>query len=263
MRRESQPPLEKPSDRSLLEALITLPGSTGETYSRFHNYSPRNLGFLALQGCAPEPVATYGKWQELGRQVRKGEKAYSILRPIQIKIEDESKPHDDPKLIRRFKVVRALFGVSQTDGDDLPPYEPAGWSLDRAIDKLQVRRVPFELYNGNVGGYAVGRDLAINPVAPYPLRTAVHELAHIDLGHTTGDDLADYTAHRGTYEAEAETTAHLTLKEIDALDDETARVSRGYIQGWLGSAALSDLSIRRIMTSSGRIIDAGREPVAD
>lgn len=50
---ERQPPLELPTNAELLSAILEIPGALGETYNRFHNYSARNIGFLALQGCAP------------------------------------------------------------------------------------------------------------------------------------------------------------------------------------------------------------------
>src|SRR6476661_3022552 len=39
--------------------------------------------------------------------------------------------------------------------------------------------------NGNVQGYAKGRAIAINPLAHMPAKTTFHELAHIELGHTS------------------------------------------------------------------------------
>lgn len=257
MNREKQPPLDKPSDRDLLDAILSIPGSTGDTYSRFYNYSQRNIGFLAMQGCPPEPVATYTRWQELNRQVVRGQKAYSILRPIQIKIQDEEE--DEPRYIQRFKSVRSLFSYSQTTGEELERREPREWSLQRALGELAIRQVRFESYDGNTGGYAFDRNIAINPMAPNPVRTAAHEIAHIDLGHTTNENINLYHAHRGTFEAEAESTAHLVLKEIDELDEKTASVSRGYIQGWLRDGELSDKSVQRILSSSSRIVAAGYE----
>lgn len=258
MGKETQPPLEKPSDRELLETILSIPGSTGDTYRRFHNYSQRNLGFLAIQGCAPEPVATYGRWQELGRQVRKGEKAYSILRPINIRLEDENDPLAEQKMIRRFKVVRALFAYSQTEGDALPTYVHPAWDVDRALTSLNIQRIPFEQYNGNIGGYAIGRSIAINPMAPHPMKTTFHEISHVDLGHTQ-KDYSEYEAHRGVMEVEAEMTGHLALKELDMLDHAADTLSRGYMQSWLRNNELPDASIRSILTSSTRVIQAGLE----
>jgi hypothetical protein len=252
---ERKPSIDVPASQELLEGLLTLPGSTGETYRRFHNYSPRNIGFLALQGCPPEPVATFKKWQELGRHVTKGQKAFSILRPIQVKIEDEKT--EEVKLLKRFKVVRALFAASQTAGDDLPPYVPREWDVDRALKVLDIEQVPFQSYDGNTGGYAVDRTIAINPVAPYPLRTTIHEISHVTHGHTTPDKLIEYQSHRGTFEFEAEASAYVCLNEIGELDEQTATVSRGYVQGWLKGEKPSDKSLRAVLNTSTQILDAG------
>lgn len=259
MKSEPLPSLEVPKSRELLEGLLTLPGSVGETYSRFHRYSPRNVGFLALQGCPPEPVATFNRWKDLGRHVTKGQKAYSILRPIQIKVEDEKS--EQLRMIRRYKVVRALFAVSQTAGEDLPAYVPPHWSTERALEQLDIRQVPFASYDGNLGGYAVGREIAINPVAPFPLRTTVHEISHVAHGHTTPERLMKYQDHRGSYEFEAEASAYIVLNEIGALDEKTATVSRGYVSGWLNGERPPEDSVREVLNVSTKVLDAGYEKV--
>lgn len=249
---------DRPSDRELIEAVLKQEGSTGETYQRFYRYSLRNLGMLALNGCPMEPIGTWNKWKELGRWVKKGSKAFPILRPILVRGKDEEGDEAD-KVFTRFKVVNAIFPYSMTEGDELPPYEPPDWSTERLLANLAITQVAFESYEGNMGGYAVGRTLAINPVAPNSLRTFTHEASHIQLGHTEPESLEEYRLHRGVREAEAETSAHLVLKEIGALDEETRSVSVGYIRGWLGDGTLPDSSISRIISVADQIIKAGRE----
>lgn len=257
--RQTRSSLDVPKNRELLEGLLTIPGSTGETYNRFHRYSPRNVGFLALQGCPPEPVATYKRWGELGRHVTKGNKAFSILRPINVKVESDE-AEEGPLMVRRFKVIRALFAVSQTAGEELPPYEPQQWSRDRALAGLGIRLVDFQNYDGNTGGYAVNRDIAINPVVPFRLRTTMHEIGHVQHGHTTPENLAIYQEHRGTYEFEAEASAYVCLNELGELDDKTAEVSRGYVQGWLRNDKPSEPSLRAVLNVATDILDAGYVP---
>ncbi|TFB85821.1 hypothetical protein E3O44_12530 [Cryobacterium algoricola] len=253
----SRPKLETPSNRELLEGLLTIEGSTGETYRRFWNYSPRNIGFLALQGCPPEPVATYQRWTQLNRQVQKGSKAFSILRPIAVKVESKN-DDEEQKMIRRFKVVRALFPLSQTEGEEIPPYEPLHWSVDRALGALAIERVPFESYNGNIGGYAVGRTIALNPLAPNPLRTTLHEISHIEHGHTSPDQIAQYQGHRGEFEYQAEASAFICLNELGELDKETARISRGYAQSWVNDQP-TEASVVGVLNVSTKVLNAGRE----
>lgn len=249
--------LEVPKGRELIEAMLTVEGSLGDTYNRFHRYSPRNIGFLALQGCPMEPVATFKRWQDLGRQVQRGEKAYSILRPIQVKVEDEKT--EEVKMIRRFKVVKALFAVSQTAGEDLPPYEPPAWSRERALQTLDITEVPFERYDGNVAGYSYDRNLAVSPVAVYPFKTWAHEAGHILGGHTTEEKLLEYQEHRGVFEFEAEGTAHLFMKTIGATDQFNESESRAYIQHYMRGQEPTEKNFSTILNSTGRLAEAGYE----
>src|SRR5688572_2332603 len=105
--------------------------------------------------------------------------------------------------------------------------------VSRAMSALAIRQVPFKSMDGNMQGYSVGQEFAINPVAVYPMKTRMHEIAHIALGHTTPEELAEYQLHRGHREFEAEGTAFLVVNELGQLNDDMARVSRGYVQGWL------------------------------
>src|SRR5271167_4624271 len=73
--------------RATLTEALEAPGSLGTTYTRFYNYSFLNQIRLMMQGTR-EPVATYDRWVELGRQVRKGSKAKVVLAPIMVSRED-------------------------------------------------------------------------------------------------------------------------------------------------------------------------------
>src|SRR5690349_17712541 len=73
----------------LLHRAVTEPGVISEAYSRFHNYSLGNQ-ILAWFQCAertipPGPIATFMRWKELGRHVKKGEKAITLCMPIRSK----------------------------------------------------------------------------------------------------------------------------------------------------------------------------------
>ena len=62
---------------ALLNEAVTKPGFIHEAYSRFHNYSLGNQ-LLALfqclaRGIQPGPLATFPRWKELGRHVKRGE----------------------------------------------------------------------------------------------------------------------------------------------------------------------------------------------
>lgn len=63
-------------------------------------------------------VAGYRKWQELRRQVKKGEQAIKIFVPFKKKLEDPDTGEEKVRLIG-FGVGN-VFDVSQTDGEPLP-----------------------------------------------------------------------------------------------------------------------------------------------
>lgn len=76
----------KVSWAALLDEAVKKPGFIHEAYSRFHNYSLGNQ-LLALfqcfeRGVQPGPLATWPKWKELGRHVKKCEKALTLCMPV-------------------------------------------------------------------------------------------------------------------------------------------------------------------------------------
>lgn len=259
-RRGGEPPLAKLDWQHLIEKALTMPGNVGNTYNRFYTYSFLNQLLLLEQGVC-EPVATYERWKQLGRQVLRGSKAKAIIRPIVVTKKDEAGEVEDSYL--RFKPVRSLFTLSETTGPELPPAEIPHWDLDAAKRNLGVRQGRFLSLNGNIQGYSYGREFAINPTAQYPTKTLFHELGHIVLGHTTTDQRADYVQHRGIKEFQAEATAHLTTNELGIATEEEATVSRGYLQGWLQSERPSDLAIRGVFSATDKILRAGRTTTAE
>lgn len=240
-----------------LNEALTLPGRMGDTYCRFYNYSFLNQLMLMEQGVC-EPVATYRRWQELGRQVLRGSKAKAILRPIVVKREDEN---GDEKTYTRFKLVNCLFPLSATEGDELPPVEIPTWDYHLALQNLDIREAPFTGLDGNVQGWSIGRSIAINPVAKYPVKTRMHELAHVVAGHTGPDGREDYLAHRGLREFEAESSAYLCMNELGLTEFMDVAESRGYIQSWLNGQTPPERSIRAVFKTVDTTLKAGRAAV--
>jgi antirestriction protein ArdC len=252
--------------RATLTEALNAPGALGNTYTRFYNYSFLNQIRLMMQGTR-EPVATYNRWQELGRQVRKGSKAKVVLAPVLVGgdlkdasgnmvIGDDGKPRKRQILVG-FRDSRSVFGYSDTDGDELPLVELPGWDVDTALAALNVDRVTFDMINGNAQGFSFeddnGRHVAINPTAAYPAKTLLHELAHLLLGHC---QQGDHT-HRGVAEFEAEATAYLVAKELQLIEWDAAE-SRAYIQTWLGGAEVTEDNITPVFAAVNKILTAGR-----
>ena len=75
--------------RQLLNEAVTKPGTVMKAYSLFWQYSLGNQLLALIQaaerGLTVGPIASYNKWHELGRQVRRGEKAIVLCRPVTMK----------------------------------------------------------------------------------------------------------------------------------------------------------------------------------
>lgn len=231
----------------LVNKALTIQGSLGNTYNRFYNYSYGNQLLLLCQGVA-EPVATYKKWQELGRQVKKGSKAKAILQPV-IK-EDETGETE----IQGFYLRNCLFGLSETTGDELKLPDVKQWDKAKALKKLNIKEIPFKRIDGNVQGYANKNGIAINPTAVNPMKTLLHEIAHKVLGHIENQEM-----HRGIKEFQAECTAYLLMVELQLNTWQELSSCRAYIQGWLEGQKPTEQEIKQVFVAVDKILKAGRE----
>jgi len=246
----------------LLKEAVEKPGIISEAYSAFHDYSFGNQ-LLALSQCRDRgllvgPIATFPKWKERGRWVKKGEKAITLCMPVTVKREAESA--DENAEIRQAFIYRnRWFVLSQTQGEEFKaPVVEADWNYKLAIENLNIKMRPFDLINGNCQGYAQAREIAINPVAEHPTKTIIHEIAHVVLGHTLEEKLTDDDrTPRNIREVEAEGVTYILLSLL-GLDG--VEFSRGYIQHWSGEP-ISDKSARKIFSAADRILKAGTATV--
>jgi hypothetical protein len=250
----------------LLADAIIEPGKIHEGYSAFWNYSLGNQ-LLALAQCHARgitlgPIATFSKWKERGRHVQKGQKALTLCQPVTLKkmIEGES---GQPVEIAftRFLYKRSWFVLAQTEGGDYQPEALPGWDRSRALQALGIEEIPFDLMNGNVWGYARGREIAISPLSPLPERTLLHEIAHVVLGHTSeGVEQDGPATARNIREVEAEGVALLCAS---ALKLGGVEYSRGYLQHWLADGEIPERSAQRIFKAADQILKAGRGSVEE
>lgn len=255
----------QPEFAKLLKEAVTTPGTMMKAYSLFWNYSAGNQLLALLQayarGIEIGPIASFNRWKELGRFVKKGEKAVELCMPVTAKRMRKEKDADGREVetevaFKRFVFRRNWFMLSQTDGEAYTPEAPPEWDRARALQTLGITEGPFELVNGNCQGYAKGREIAINPLAQLPYKTTFHEIAHIELGHTDVGAHDDRTLPRSLKEAEAEAVALLCL---ESLGMDGAEFCRGYIQEWLQGAEIPEKSAQRIFTVADKILKAGIE----
>ena len=206
--------------------------------TRFHDYSFNNALLIYLQRPDASLVAGYKRWQELGRQVRKGETSIAILAPIVRRTEGEAEGEQVREVVG-FRSAR-VFDVSQTDGDPLPELprpvllrgdsEVIRSALARAEAFALSKGFPVsyqDLRGGALGSFSVVKR-AIKVRADLPplqtLKTLVHELAH---GLMHADPKAGEKRHR--LELEAESCAFLALYDLGL---DTSRYTFPYLANW-------------------------------
>ena len=147
--------------RKLLEEAVIKPGIVMKAYSLFWNYSLGNQLLALIQaaerGIALGPIASYNKWRELGRQVRRGEKAIVLCRPVTVKRSSteagtDGEERDTEKTFTRFVFRAYWFFLSQTEGQDYQAQAVPDWDRERAFSALEVSLIPFTMTNGNCQG---------------------------------------------------------------------------------------------------------------
>lgn len=250
----------------LLQSAVTEPGIISAAYSQFHQYSIGNQllawGQCLARGIQPGPMATFPRWKELGRHVRKGEKAITLCQPITIKRSaDDVDATDGTEVFVRFTYRPKWFVLAQTDGAELPSVPMPTWDPVRALSVLNVTEISFDATNGNIMGFARSRTIAISPINPLPHKTWFHELAHVLLGHTGDGDHADgELTPRSLRECEAEAVALLCCAGLDLPGVDHCR---GYIQSWWGAGnPIPERSAQRILKAADQILKAGVEPLS-
>ena len=265
--------MSAPSARAfadLLQTAVTEPGTVSQAYQQFHSYSLGNQLLAMFQclerGLRPGPLATFPRWKELGRHVRKGEKALTLCMPLTLKRRRDADDADaadsadssSSSTFIRFVYKSRWFVLAQTEGEAVPAPSIPTWDTQRALAALDVDEVPFDAVDGNTLGYARERSIAINPLNPLPHKTRFHELAHVLFGHTADGQQADGpVTPRNLRECEAEAVALLCCA---ALQLPGLEESRGYIQLWWGPGnAIPEKSAQLVLRTADRILKAGAE----
>ena len=206
----------------------------------------------------PGPMATFPKWKELGRYVRKGEKAITLCQPVTV---TRTRPVDvdaettEPGVFTRFVYRPHWFVLAQTDGAEIPAGADADVGRRARVVRLDVTEVPSTRPTATswVRPRAVDRDQSRSTRMPH--KTRFHELAHVLLGHTSEGPHADGDiTPRNLRECEAEAVALLCLAALDLPGIEQCR---GYIQHWWGAGPIPERSAQRILKVADQILKAG------
>ena len=221
----------------------------------FHRYSPTNAAWIVAQAPQATKVASYRTWQQVGRQVCKGETGIMVFHPKPYWLDPATGERVRPPATAAERAryeqrigfgVGHVFDIAQTDGDPLPELgRPApdqapqaladhltGWCADHGVT-LETRDLPAGLY----GYYQREHDRIVVAAANSDgerVATIAHELAHrqdpeLRDAHTAAG--RRYYAHnRADCEAVAEAAAHAISARFNF--DITGHAA-GYIASWV------------------------------
>ena len=203
---------------------------------KFHRYSFFNQLLIATQLPTATHVAGYRKWQEMGRNVRRGEKSIKIFAPVTRKDEETGLTK-----LAGFRLA-SVFDVSQTEGDDLPaqpewpvtsegPPElwshlqqhlPDGVTLDLRDNSMRGERGYLQRETKSI--------VIVRAEEPSMCSTLLHELAHWFDPELEAQP-AIYAHTRADCEVVAESAAWLVAQQVGLdIGDEAIH----YLASWHG-----------------------------
>lgn len=247
----------------------------------FHRYSPNNSLLIFLQRPDATRVAGYKRWQELGRQVRRGEEGIRILAPILKKVPGDeiddgasgsaagASSHATAQVLVGFKTVK-VFALEQTErvpGAPPLPAPPELGSVSSGPEAIAVAArleaglrtllaaegvpVSQEEMEGRDGYYnRAEKRIALRSGLPAVERatTLCHEAVH-HLLHEKGS--AEVT--RATREIEAEGASYAVFSYFGL---DTGEFSFAYVANFAAETDVLKAALSRIRAVAHRIIEA-------
>ncbi|MFX4273323.1 ArdC-like ssDNA-binding domain-containing protein [Pseudarthrobacter sp. J1738] len=207
----------------------------------------------------PSFVAGYREWQQLGRQVQKGQPGLQIFAPVTGRFASSNPTDSDswrrlergekprPGEVLRSRMIAArpayVWDASQTDGDPIPePPSPKllegeapaglwdGLTAQVGAAGFTVLRVPHEgmIHGANGMTDWSARTVAVRENMDHAaqVKTLAHELGHVLLHDPDNEDAQH---HRGIGEVEAESVA-LMVGAAHGMD--TSDYTIPYVSTW-------------------------------
>lgn len=225
-----------------------------EKQAAFHRYSPNNAMWILAQKPDASRVASYRTWQQVGRQVRRGERGIVVFHPKPFWVDPTTGERVRPpstdvgkaRLVRKVSFGTGyVFDIAQTQGESLALGRPAPEHAPRALldhlegycDDNRIATAIEPLPEGVSGYYRRHGDLVVlssSTSVGERASTLAHELAHREdpelvAAHEAGD-VGFYAHTRGDCEAVAEASAHAISARFG---HDVTGASAGYIAAWV------------------------------
>lgn len=217
-----------------------------EFVSKFHKYSTKNIQLIQSQNPLASRVASFKKWKELERQVKKGSKAIWIYAP---RLKDKKdvngeviKDSNNEPIKETYFVLVPVFDVSQTVGSkELPqPIYCLSENMENKEEFLQLyfslktfSPVPVSIEpieNGSNGYYHLSDKRIVIKEGmgeQMTIKTLIHEITHAKL-HANSQAVFGDSCYR-RQEFEAESVAYIVSKYYGI---DSSEYSFGYLSSW-------------------------------
>lgn len=209
--------------------------------SQFHNYSFNNILLLKAQKSDITMIASFKKWNDLGRKIKKGEQALFVFAPTEVYKKDAEGNYikdNNGEFIKSiyFKLV-PVFDVTQTSGAKLPQpiyrleenfKDPLKFKrIFESISKISNVPIRFEEFSeeSNLNGYYhhEKKEIVIRKKMSEQMivKTLLHELVHSRI-HSLDEN-------RSQKEFEAESVAYIVANHFGI---DTSNYTFGYLSSW-------------------------------
>jgi len=203
-------------------------------------YSIANQILIALHG--HNDARTFMQWKQAGRNVKKGERSFQLLRPFVKTFKDPETDEDVSRLIG-FSTFN-VFGLDQTEGKPVPAHEQRRQFIE-SLPLVEIARawgITVKTFSGKGGKYHgyYSRGQKTIALGVKNLRVWAHELIHA-ADHRIGS-LTETPQHWRS-EAVAELGSATLLKLIGQHDESDIGTAYAYINRYCEKAQKNPISV--------------------
>lgn len=198
--------------------------------AKFHSYSWNNRILIYYQRPDATLLKGYRAWQQVGRQVRKGERGIAIFAPMTRK---EVKDGKERQVVSGFRIVK-VFDISQTDGEplDIPVLftgikgEVPQAYIDTLLHNAPIRiEIAAEWITHGSYDPKEKRIMIRQDNTKHMFKTMLHELGH-------------YYHHQSGWEEESREQAEFLAESVacavaNMCGIDTSEYSVMYLKDWL------------------------------
>lgn len=191
----------------------------------------------------------YKQWQETGRHIKKGEKAFYILAPNTKKIKNEK--DEDEYIITGFRPI-PVFRYESTEGKEIPHHDYKPQELPPFLDVAEKMgiKVKWKPIHKNAYGYYRPWDKSIT-LCSQDYIVYFHELAHAV--HDTIEPLKNVDTNKAEIVAELSAAVLTEMLGISGYEQQAYEYIRTYTKGKKDKNVI--ISITNVLNTVQKVVE--------